>query len=67
MISFSWSGSDPANAGLYMLQRAPAASGPWSNVGDRWPIGVAGRTSTALGKLVVVDNAIYFRLLPTTK
>ncbi|MEO6589832.1 MAG: hypothetical protein ABIP06_11055 [Pyrinomonadaceae bacterium] len=65
MVSMSWSGADPANAGKFWLQQAPAAAGPWTNVTDRWPISVQGKVAIpAYGPVVGIDSRAYYRLFP---
>lgn len=65
MVSMSWSGADPANAGKFWLQQATSAAGPWNNVTDRWPIAVQGKVATpAYGPVIAVDGRSFYRLVP---
>ncbi len=64
LSDLSWSGADPTNAGLFMLQSAPSKDGPWSNVTNRWNVQVQNlNPKQQTGEVLKVGNTFY-RLTP---
>lgn len=64
LSDLSWSGADPANAGLFMLQSGPSKDGPWTNITDHWNVQVQNlNPKQQAGEVLKVGNTFY-RLNP---
>lgn len=64
LSDLSWSGADPTNAGTFMLQSGPSATGPWTDITNHWPTRFQNVNAKQQVGVVIKVKDQFYRLTP---